>query len=121
VGGEAVRLGVSGNRPVGIRSRRFIFDANWSPPEFNGVSFDLGVNHYGSVPATLNNVAVIPAFTTVDWDTRYAFEMAGEAASLKFAVMNMFNVRAFRVLDADTYGFFSGSGRRIDLRLIVDM
>jgi len=121
VSGEAVRLGVSGNKPVGIRSRRFIFGANWSPPESDDLSFDLGVNHYGSVAATLNGAAVIPAFTTVDWGARYAFQMAGQTASLKFAVMNMFNVRAFRVLDADTYAFFSGSGRRIDLRLIVDM
>lgn len=121
VSGEAVRLGVSGDRPVGMRSRKFIFDANWRPPGMTDLSFDLGVNHYGSVPATLNNVAVIPAFTTVDWDARYAFEMAGQTASLKFAVMNMFNVRALRVLDANTYGFFSGSGRRIDLRLIVDL
>ncbi len=121
VSGEAVRLGVSGDRPVGMRSRKFIFDANWRPPGMADLSFDLGVNHYGSVPATLNNVAVIPAFTTVDWDARYAFEMAGQTASLKFAVMNMFNVRALRVLDANTYGFFSGSGRRIDLRLIVDL
>jgi len=120
VNGEAVRLGISGDKPVGIRSRRFIFDANWRPPGMTDFSFDLGVNHYGSVPATLDDVAVIPAYTTVDWDGRYAFNLGGEAASLKFGVMNMFNVRAFRVLDAGTYGFFSGSGRRIDLRLIVD-
>jgi iron complex outermembrane receptor protein len=121
VGGEAVRLGISGDRPVGLRSRKFIFDANWSPPGLTGLSFDLGVNHYGSEPATLDGVAVIPAFTTVDWDTRYEFQMAGQTASVKFAVMNMFNVRALRVLDAGTYGFNFNSGRRIDLRLIVDL
>jgi iron complex outermembrane receptor protein len=121
VSGEAVRLGISGDRPIGIRSRKFIFDANWRPPGLTGLSFDLGVNHYGSVPATLDGIAVIPAFTTVDWDTRYEFKMAGQTASLKFAVMNMFNVRALHVLDADTYGFFSNSGRRIGLRLIVDL
>src|SRR6185437_12607679 len=121
VSGEAVRLGISGDRPVGIRSRKFIFDANWSPRGLTGFSFDLGVNHYGSVAASLNNVAVIPAFTTVDWDARYGFKMAGQAASLKFAVMNMFNVRSLRAQDADIYSFFFNSGRRIDLRLIVDM
>jgi iron complex outermembrane receptor protein len=121
VGGEAVRLGITGDRPVGVRSRKVVFDANWHPPEMTGLSFDLGVNHYGGVPATLDDVAVIPAFTTADWDARYEFKMAGQTASLKFAVMNMFNVRAFRVRDADTYGFFFNSGRRIGLRLIVDM
>jgi iron complex outermembrane receptor protein len=121
VSGEAVRLGVSGDKPVGTHSRKLIFDANWRPPEIADLSFDFGVNHYGSVPATLNNAVTIPAFTTVDWDARYQFKMADQAASLKFAVMNMFNVRALRVLDADTYGFFGGSGRRIDLRLVVDI
>lgn len=121
VSGEAVRLGISGDRPVGIRSRKLILEADWRPPDLAGLSLDLGVNHYGSVPATLDDVGVISAFTTVDWDARYAFTMGGEAASLKFAVMNMFNVRAFNVLDADTYGFFSNSGRRIGLRLIVDL
>ena len=120
VSGDAVRLGVSGDKPVGIRSRKLILDANWRPPETTDLSFDLGLVHYGSMPATLNNAAIIPAFTTVDWDARYGFAMGEEAASLKLAVMNMFNVRSFRVLDAGTYGFFSGSGRRIDLRLIVD-
>ncbi len=72
---------------------------------------------YGSVSATLDNAVTVPASTTVDWDTRYEFKMAGQAASLKFAVMNMFNVRELSVLDADTYGIFSNSGRRIDLRL----
>ncbi|MBN9555776.1 MAG: TonB-dependent receptor, partial [Alphaproteobacteria bacterium] len=121
VGGEAVRLGISGYRPVGLRSRKFIFDANWHPEGMAGLSFDLGINHYGSVAATLNDVAVVPDYTTVDWDTRYEFKLAEQNASLKFAVMNMFNVRAFHVLDADTYGFFSGSGRRVDVRLIVDV
>ncbi|MEP6831348.1 MAG: TonB-dependent receptor [Rhizomicrobium sp.] len=121
VGGEAVRLGITGDKPVGIRSRKFIFDANWSPHEWTDLSFDLGVNHYGSVPATLNGATIIPGFTTIDWDSRYEFKMAGQVASLKFAIMNMFNVRAFRVLDANTYGFFPNSGRRIDLRLIVDL
>ena len=121
VSGDAVRLGIAGDKPVGLRSRRFIFDTNWQPPGLPGASFDLGINYYGSVPATLNDIAVIPSYATVDWDARYEFKLGGEAASLKFGIMNMFNVRAFRVLDAGTYGLFSGSGRRIDLRLIVDV
>jgi iron complex outermembrane receptor protein len=121
VSGEAVRLGVTGDKPVGIRSRKFILDANWKPSGVDDLSFDLGFTHYGAVPATLDGGAIIPAFTTVDWDARYEFKLAEQSASLKFAVMNMFNVRALRVLDAGTYGFFSGSGRRIDLRLIVDV
>jgi hypothetical protein len=57
----------------------------------------------------------------MDWDARYEFLMGDEAASLKFAVMNMLNVRSFQVSNAGTYGFSSDSGRRIDLRLIVDI
>jgi iron complex outermembrane receptor protein len=121
VGGEAVRLGITGHRPVSVVPRKIIFDVNWRPPGTSGISFDLGLNHFGSVPATINDVAVIPAYSTIDWDARYEFLMGDEAASLKFAVMNMLNVRSFQVSNAGTYGFSSDSGRRIDLRLIVDI
>jgi len=121
VSGEAVRLGISGTRPVGLRSRKMIFNANWRPPGPAGLSFDLGVNHFSSVPATLDDVAIIPAHTNVDWDTRYQFKLGGQTTSLKFAVMNMFDDRSFNAMTAGTYGFSFNSGRRIDLRLIVDM
>lgn len=121
VGGEAVRLGISGNRPVGIAARKFIFDVNWRPPGMSGMSFDLGLSHFGKVPATLDDVAAVPAYSTLDLDARYEFLIGEEAASLKFAVMNMLNVRSFQVSNSGTYGFTSDTGRRIDLRLIVDI
>lgn len=88
-------------------------------PGTSSLAFDLDTNYYGSVPGSLDDAVTVPAYATLDWDTRYEFKTAGQAASLKFAIMNIFNVRAFGVLDANTYSFFSGSGRRIDLRLIV--
>jgi iron complex outermembrane receptor protein len=121
VSGDAVRLGITGDRPVGIYSRKFVFGANWRPPGTSGLSFDLGANYSGSVPGSLDDAVSAPPHTTVNWDTRYEFKMAGQSASLKFAVNNMFNVRGLQVFDSDTYGFFFGSGRRIDLRLIVDL
>ncbi|HXR95453.1 MAG TPA: hypothetical protein VN718_06225 [Rhizomicrobium sp.] len=121
VGGEALRLGIAGEQPVGVAPRKFIFDVNWRPPGMRGLSFDLGLSHFSSVPATLDDVAVVPAYSTADWDARYEFQMGHEAASLKFAVMNIFDVRSFQVSNAGTYGFTSDSGRRIDLRLIVDI
>ena len=121
VSGDAVRLGVSGHRPVGIYSRKLVLDINWQPPGTSGLAFDLDTNYYGSVPGSLDDAVIVPAYTTVDWDTRYEFQMAGQAASLKFAVMNIFDVRALRVLDSNTYSIFSDSERRVDLRLIVDI
>ena len=121
VSGEAVALGVSGHRPVGIYSRKLVLDINWQPPGTPSLAFDLDTNYYGSVLGSLDDAVVVPAYTTVDWDTRYQFQMAGQAASLKFAIMNIFDVRALRVLDSNTYDFFSDSGRRVDLRLIVDI
>ena len=121
VNGAAVSLGVTGDRPVGIYSRKLVFGSNWQPPGLNGLSFDLDGNYYGSIPATLDDAVSAPSFTTVDWDTRYEFKLAGENTQLKFAIFNMFNVRDFRMIDADTYGIFGASGRRFDLRLIVDV
>lgn len=71
-------LAVSGKRLVGIPSRKLIFDADWHPRAVKDFAFDLGLNHYGTLPATLDDVAVIPAFTTVDWDTRYEFKIGGK-------------------------------------------
>jgi hypothetical protein len=96
-------------------------DINWQPPGTSGLAFDLDTNYYGSVPGSLDDAVVVPAYTPVDWDTRYEFQIAGQAASLKFAVMNIFDVRALRVLDSNTYSIFSDSERRVDLRLIVDI
>ena len=121
VNGDAVALGISGDKPVGLYSRKFILGANWRPFATKGLSFDLNFNHYGARPSTLDNAVSVPAHETIDWDTRYEFPMAGQNASLKFAVMNIANTRSFGVFDAGTYGFFFGNGRRIDLRLIVDI
>lgn len=96
-------------------------DVNWQPPYAKGLSFDFGARHFGGAAATLDDVAVIPAWSTFDWDTRYQFKMGGENASLKFAVMNIANARSFNAFEAGTYGLTFNSGRRIDLRLIVDL
>lgn len=121
VSGDAVRLGVSGHRPVGIRSRKFVLAANWRPPGTKGLSFDLGVTHFGSQPGSLDDAVNIPVKTTIDWDARYEFAFAQRNASLKFAVTNITGVRGFNVIDSGTYGIFFASGRRFDLRLIVDI
>ncbi len=121
VSGEGVRLGVTGDRPVGIYSRKFVFGANWRPPGLDSLSFDVSANHSGSRPSTLDDALAVPAHTTFDWDTRYEFKMGGDNASLKFAVFNIANIRGLGLVDSGTYGIFFASGRRIDLRLIIDM
>lgn len=121
VSGDAVRLGVAGARPVGLYSRKLVFGANWRPPRTSGLSFDLAANYYGSVPGSLDDAVSVPPHTLVNWDARYEFKMAGRTTSLKFSINNMFNARGLQVFDSDTYGFFFGSGRKIDLRLIVDL
>jgi len=121
VSGESVQLGVTGNKPVGIRSRKIVFATNWRPPDTNGLSFDFGVNYFGGMPATLDDVVHTPGYATIDWDTRYEFKMGGQNASLKFAIMNMFDARQYVAFESATYGISMNSGRRIDLRLIVDI
>lgn len=121
VSGQARELGVAGPRPVGIYSRKLVLDFNWRLAGTPGLAFDLDTNYNGSVPGSLDDAVTVPAYTTVDWDTRYQFKMAGQSASLKLAIMNVFDARALWVQDSDTYGISYDSGRRIDLRLIVDI
>lgn len=121
VSGQALALDVSGHSPVGIYSRKLVLDINWQPRGTPSLAFDLDTSHCGSLPGSLDDAVSAPAYTTVDWDARYQFKMAGQASSLKLAIMNIFDVRALSVLDSDTYGIYSGSGLRIDLRIIVDI
>src|SRR6185312_3800683 len=121
VSAQAPGVDVSGHEPVGIYSRKFALDINWHPPGTPSFAFDLDTNYYGSVPGSLDDTVFVPAYTTVDWDVRYELKMIGQATSLKFAIKNVFNARALSVLDSNTYGLYSGSGRRVDLRFIVDI
>ena len=121
VTGEAVRLGLVGSHPVAIPSRQFELNANWHPPSVSSLSFDLGIDHQGSMASTLDNRVFIPERTFVNADARYAFTLDDRPASLRFWLENIFDTRGWDLNGANTYNIYWNSGRRLDVRLIVDL
>jgi iron complex outermembrane receptor protein len=121
VTGEAVRLGTVGALPVGVASHKIDLHLNWRPPDFDDLSFDLGVTHAGRVPATLDNRVFIPERTTMDADARYKLTLGGQPVSLRFSILNVFGLRSWDLNDAGAYNIYWNSGRRFAVRLIVDL
>ena len=54
-------------------------------------------------------------------DGRYGFKLNGMLASLKLTVDNLFGTRSWDLTDAGAYNIYWDSGRRLDVRLIVDL
>ncbi|MGQ0659359.1 TonB-dependent receptor domain-containing protein [Sphingosinicella sp.] len=108
VTGEGVDLGRVGRRPVGQPTRLLRFNADWRPPQLPGVSLDLGVVHTSRRPATRDNLVSLPARTLVDIGGRYAFRLAGNNASLRLAVTNLFNVYGFDLRGSGAYDIIPG-------------
>lgn len=109
VSGDAVRLGRVGRRPLGSSSRTILFNADWSPQAFDGkTSLDFGVSHSGDIVATRDNLAIIPARTTLDLGLRYRFELAGSSAMLRAQVKNVTDEGGFSLRGGNAFGVTSG-------------
>lgn len=121
VGGEAVRLGIVGTRPVGIPSRQAEINVNWVPANAPDLSFDLTVDHQTRMASTIDDIVDIPGRTVLSADARYNLRMGNHPASLRLWFENMLDARYWDLSDAGSYNLWWNSGRRIDLRLIVDV
>ncbi|NLR73384.1 TonB-dependent receptor [Novosphingobium sp. ERN07] len=119
VTGEGVRLGRVGKRPVGLAARSFDVNADWRPPFFEGLSFDIGVSHIADVPATRDNLVSIPARTLVNLGARYQFKLSNRNATLRAQVSNVGNVYGFNLQGAGAYDLIPG--RVASIYLTVDL
>lgn len=119
VTGEGVALGRVGPRPVGAINRRIEFNADWRPPQLPGVSFDISASHRSAETATRDNRVAIPARTIVDIGGRYAFRIGGNAATLRVAVSNIFDVQGFELRGAGAYDIVEN--RLLSAYLTVDI
>ena len=108
VTGEGVALGRVGKRPVGLTGRSLDFNANWRPPILDGLSFDIGVSHTGTIVATRDNLVRIPERTLVDLGARYRFKLSGNDATLRAQVTNLGNVYGLLLRGAGAYDTIPG-------------
>lgn len=121
VSGEAVQLGIVGMRPVGIPSRQAELNVNWTPASMHNLSFDFTADNQTRMVATIDDALSIPDRTVLSADARYSFRMGNQPASLRLWFENMLDARYWDLNDAGSYDLWWNSGRRIDLRLIVDI
>ncbi len=119
--GRGVTLGLVGHRPVGMASQRYNVNANWHPPGFDDVTLGMEISHSSNVASVLNGAVTVPEKTFVNIDTRYSFALGGRDASLRLWEENIFGRRTWDVSDAGTYDIHGFSGRRVALRMILDM
>lgn len=119
VTGEGVALGRVGQRPVGAIDQRIEFNADWRPSQLSGLSLDVSASHRSAETATRDNSVAIPARTIVDLGGRYAFRLAGNAATLRVAISNIFDVQGFDLRGAGAYDIIEN--RLLSAYLTIDL
>ena len=77
-----------GSKPFGLPTHIVNLNANWESP-FKGLQFDVGMSHRGRQPATTDNLVFLPARYNLNLGTRYGFQLAGQAASLRLQATNV--------------------------------
>ena len=118
VTGEAVDLGLIGEKPVAQPERLVRANFDYRPPSLQAISFDVGINHLGERPGSADNLLIVPARTLVDVGARYRVKMAGFPATLRLQITNLFDDYAWNVTGAG--GFRRVPPRRVQTSLSVD-
>ena len=118
VSGEAVELGLIGNKPVGIAERTASLYMDYRLPWEQRLSVNLGIQYLGEREGNTENTLTIAGRTQVNLGGRYRFELAKLPATLRLQIGNLFNDYAWNV---------TGSGalrrtfpRRFNATLSVD-
>lgn len=113
-GGE-VAAGLIGRRPVGQRKLHWQASLDYAPPGWVGGSVDLAIDHQGATTARSDNLADAPAMTVVDLGFRQEFLLLGHDATLRFQVLNLFDVYGLEVVDDGEYSPIRRRGWRLAL------
>ncbi len=87
-------LQAEGVGPFALNQARFLttINANYKFRERPALSADVAITHFGSYPASIDDVAQGPAATMVSLGGRYRFEILGAPATLRVQVQNLTNV-----------------------------
>ena len=110
VTGEAVDLGLLGNRPVGPSERVLRLDVEYRPPSLQSWSFDASVVNYGDRVASSDNRLVLPAYTLIDLGARYRTAIGRAPVTLRFQAVNLTDEFAWFVSDSNSFGHNDGRG-----------
>jgi len=125
VSGPARDRGLVGPRPVGTPKAHARLDATWRVDRLGGIKVTFGMQHDSPRAASAVGYAQLggrqlftPAHTTFDIGARHNFKVRDTPVSLRFVVNNVFDQRAWKVLDSNTFQL--DDVRRYNLYLIAD-
>jgi len=106
--GDAVRLGISGPRPVSAITARIEASADWRPPQVPGLSLDMAWSHRSPEMAVVSNLVEIPTRSLVNLGGRYRFKLAGHGALIRVQVTNLFDVQGYNLRSPGSFGLLPG-------------
>jgi iron complex outermembrane receptor protein len=82
--------GEIGRKPFGLPAHVVNLNANWETP-VPGLQMDLGIFHRGRQPADIANIVFLDPRITMNLGGRYNFKLAGQSATLRLQVQNVFD------------------------------
>ena len=118
VSGDAVELGLIGEKAVGKAETVVIGNLDYRLPFAPAFSVNLGVNHLGERPGSADNLLIVSGRTMVEIGGRYRFELAKFPATFRLQITNLFDDYAWNVTEFG--GFRRASPRRAQGTLSVD-
>ena len=118
VTGSAVDLGLVGDQPVGQAERSASLNLDYRLPWMQQLSLNLGVQHLGERPGSVDNLLVVPGRTLVNMGGRYRFEVGQVPATLRLQLNNLFDKYAWDVNGGG--GLRRVFPRRLNATLSVD-
>ena len=118
VTGEAVDLGLIGEKPVAQPERLIRANFDYRLPGLQALSVDLGINHLGARPGSADNELTVPGRTLFDLGARYRMRFSSFPATLRVQVTNLFDDYAWNVTGSG--GFRRVPPRRVQTSLAVD-
>lgn len=119
---QGVNDGLIGDRPVGVPTTRGILNINYELPTASGLSLDAGLEYIGRRTAssriTDNRQLRTPSSLVSNAGLRYSFGLAGQKATLRAQMLNLFNDFDWSVSNSETFSY--SAPRRFRLVLTTE-
>jgi len=120
ISGEAVAIGLIGDRPVGSIKRRSIANFDWRLAQGHSpLSVDVALESLSARVGNADNTFFAPPGETVNLGFRYRFELGDHSALIRVQAMNVLNDYRWQV--SSSGGFTNAGSRTYVGQLIMDI
>jgi iron complex outermembrane receptor protein len=114
-------LAAAGVGPIALGQPRlqYVANVNYTVPWWPVLSLDLSAMHFGTAPASVDNVVYSPSVTELNLGGRYKFTVFGKNSTVRVQVQNVADSRWWTT--AYTPGFFEVAPRSVFAYLTTDI